>query len=93
MKNTYTQSKTAQAIASAASPSGTVVTHRAMLAANAKEESHLHPDGDVDVFFDNNQVVKKSTRMTVGGQPIEVAAPWFAPCSTKMGQQSSRTHH
>ena len=69
VKDTYCKSSTAKSIDGASTPSGNT-THRNMLAANGRGKSKLHKDGDTDIFFDNNQVVTRSTRLIVGGQPI-----------------------
>ena len=69
VKNSFRQSTSATAIDSASSPSGSTRTHVNFLTTTGADICKL-PEGDIECWFDNNQVVGKTTRLSVGGRSL-----------------------
>ena len=61
------KSSTVESLEGARTPSGFNFTHRNVFAADSRGTSALDEEGDIDVYFDNNQVVMHSSRLIVGG--------------------------
>ena len=69
VKNTFRRSAAANDIEPATTASGSKTSHRNFLEANGTSENRVH-DADSELWFDNNQVVGRSTQLAVGGKAL-----------------------